>query len=68
MYGEWLYAKHTIYYDQLPAYFLEFDVLDMQIGEFLSTARRRELLAGLPVAAVRSCSKACPINRSRCRT
>ena len=25
MYGEWLYAKHTVYYDALPHYFLEFD-------------------------------------------
>ena len=27
IYGEWLYAKHTIFYDNLPHYFLEFDVL-----------------------------------------
>src|SRR5436309_3513434 len=38
MYGEWLYAKHTIFYDLLPAYFLEFDLLDTQTGDFLSTA------------------------------
>src|SRR5262249_28287653 len=25
VYGEWVYAKHTIFYDALPAYFLEFD-------------------------------------------
>jgi hypothetical protein len=49
LYGEWLYAKHTIYYDRLPDYFQEFDVLDTATGEFLSTARRRELLRGLPV-------------------
>jgi hypothetical protein len=52
MYGEWLYAKHTIFYDALPAYFLEFDVLDTRDDVFLSTARRRELLAGAPVASV----------------
>lgn len=52
VYGEWLYAKHTIFYDRLPHYFLEFDVLDVEVGTFLSTARRRELLAGLPVASV----------------
>lgn len=49
MYGEWLYAKHTIYYDALPHYFFEFDVLDKQTGEFLSTGARRELLGGAPV-------------------
>jgi hypothetical protein len=47
-----LYAKHTIYYDALPHYFLEFDVLDTQDGTFLSTARRHELLEAAPVASV----------------
>jgi hypothetical protein len=52
MYGEWLYAKHTVFYDRLPHYFLEFDILDTQTGQFLSTERRRQMLAGLPVASV----------------
>jgi hypothetical protein len=52
VYGEWLYAKHTIFYDQLPHYFLEFDVLDTETGMFLSTERRRALLAGLPLVSV----------------
>lgn len=52
MYGEWMYAKHSIYYDRLPHYFLEFDVLDRQEGVFLDTPSRRSLLAGLPVAHV----------------
>ncbi len=52
VYGEWLYAKHTIFYNQLPHYFLEFDVLDTYTGIFLSTVRRQELLAGTPVVAV----------------
>jgi hypothetical protein len=50
--GEWLYAKHTVFYDALPHYLLEFDVLDLQSGEFLSTPRRRELLVGTPLASV----------------
>ncbi|MEZ4454779.1 MAG: RNA ligase family protein [Nannocystaceae bacterium] len=52
MYGEWLYAKHTCFYDALPHYFMEFDVFDRVTGEFYSTPRRRELLAGLPVVSV----------------
>ncbi|HST86918.1 MAG TPA: RNA ligase family protein, partial [Ktedonobacterales bacterium] len=32
LYGEWLYAKHTIYYTDLPHYFLEFDALDTVDG------------------------------------
>jgi hypothetical protein len=52
LFGEWLYAKHTIFYDRLPHYFLEFDVLDTATGDFLSTERRRTLLAGLPLVSV----------------
>jgi hypothetical protein len=48
MYGEWLYAKHTVFYTDLPHYFMEFDILDKTSGEFLSTARRGELLAQVP--------------------
>lgn len=54
LYGEWLYAKHTIFYTDLPHYFMEFDILDKTTGTFLSTARRRELLHRLPfVVSVR---------------
>lgn len=52
MYGEWMYAKHTCFYDALPAYFLEFDVFDRQSGHYLSTEARRELLYGLPIVPV----------------
>ena len=52
MYGEWMYAKHTVFYDRLPHYFMEFDVLDRDTGLFLSTAARRALLTGLPIMPV----------------
>ncbi len=52
MYGEWLYARHTIPYDQLPHYFLEFDILDRESGDFLSTDARQRLVAGGPVVSV----------------
>ncbi|MFD6949046.1 DNA ligase [Nocardiopsis sp. TSRI0078] len=52
LYGEWLYAKHTVFYDALPHYFCEFDVLDTRHDVFLSTPRRRELLEGTPVVPV----------------
>jgi hypothetical protein len=52
LYGEWLYAKHTVFYDALPHYFLEFDVLDTATGAFLSTPARRALLDGLPIVSV----------------
>lgn len=54
MYGEWLYAKHTIFYNDLPHYFLEFDVYDQVEGRFLTTAQRRAFLQDLPfVTSVR---------------
>ena len=49
MYGEWLYAKHSIYYDALPHYFMEFDILDRCTGRFLDTPGRRAITDGLPV-------------------
>lgn len=52
VYGEWLYAKHTIFYDALPHYFLEFDMFDTREQVFLSTDRRHEILAGSPVVSV----------------
>lgn len=52
MYGEWMYAKHTVFYDRLPHYFLEFDLFDAEQDVFLSTAARREVLRGSPVASV----------------
>lgn len=52
MYGEWMYAKHSLFYDALPHYFLEFDVYDRDRDIFLDTPSRRELLRGLPVVSV----------------
>jgi len=52
MYGEWCYARHTIFYDKLPHYFLEFDVYDRDEEQFLSTPRRQTLSAGLPIVSV----------------
>ena len=52
VYGEWMGAVHTQFYDALPSLFLEFDVYDRNEGTFLDTAGRDRLLAGTPVPAV----------------
>lgn len=44
MYGEWLYAKHTIHYDKLVHYFLEYDIYDRQTDKWLSTRARYDLI------------------------
>lgn len=52
LYGEWLYAKHKVYYDALPHYFLEFDIFDKEQGVFLDTETRRQMLKGSPIHSV----------------
>lgn len=44
LFGEWLWAKHSIFYDKLPHYFLEFDIYDRQKNTFMSTAARQTFL------------------------
>lgn len=51
IYGEWVLVKHTIFYNALPGYFLEFDILDLETDDFLDTPRRRELLKKLTFVA-----------------
>lgn len=49
-YGEWMYKKHTVYYDNLPHFWMEFDILDKQASThdnliFLDSAERQKLLS-----------------------
>jgi ATP-dependent RNA circularization protein (DNA/RNA ligase family) len=52
LFGEWLYARHSITYDALPDFFLAFDVLDRESGLFLTVAERTAICeaAGIAVA------------------
>ena len=43
LFGEWVYARHSVHYRQLPHYFFEFDIYDKQGQEFLSLERRLAL-------------------------
>ncbi len=52
LYGEWCYAKHSIEYDFLPAWFLAFDIYDHKVGKFLSTKKRSSILEGTGIAEV----------------
>lgn len=44
MYGEWMSNFHTIYYDMLPHFFMEFDIYDTETDTFLSTHERIKLI------------------------
>ena len=64
LYLENMFAKHTEFYDLLPHFMMEYDILDTaegtwtdaynneHPGTWLSTERRRDMLSGLPVVSV----------------
>lgn len=52
LFGEWVYARHSIHYRQLPHFFFEFDIYDKQRSLFLDLASRLALLAGSGVQTV----------------
>ena len=50
LFGEWCAARHSIFYDHLPDWFLVFDVYDLKQQRFFSIQRRDQLARriGLP--------------------
>lgn len=44
LFGEWCFARHSVEYDDLPSWFLGFDIYDRASGHFLSCAMRNHLL------------------------
>ncbi len=52
LFGEWLYARHSLHYRRLPHYFFEFDIYDKQKQVFLDLASRLELLEGTGILTV----------------
>jgi hypothetical protein len=52
LFGEWVYARHSIHYLELPHYFFEFDIFDKAEQKFLTLDRRLELLAGTGIETV----------------
>ena len=52
VYGEWCYAKHSIYYNRLPDWFIAFDVFDKTEKRFLSVRNRNAMLQNLHLAIV----------------
>lgn len=57
LFGEWCYATHSIYYDQLPDYFIGFDLYDKKESRFLSVERRDRLLRDMEIAIIPKYSK-----------
>lgn len=53
LFGEWVYATHSIAYTRLPDYFLAFDIYDGKGGKFLSWRERNRCLEGTGIHTVR---------------
>lgn len=52
LFGEWVYARHSIHYRGLPHYFFEFDIYDKSGDLFLDLRRRLALLDGTGLQTV----------------
>jgi hypothetical protein len=52
IFGEWLYARHSVHYRGLPHYFFEFDIYDKRREQFLDLESRLALLAGTGILTV----------------
>lgn len=52
LFGEWCFAKHSVGYDNLPDYFLGFDIFDKQNRQFLSIKKRNERFKDMDVFTV----------------
>lgn len=52
LFGEWVYARHSIHYRRLPHYFFEFDIYDKPQQAFLDLQQRQKLLDGTGIHTV----------------
>ena len=52
LFGEWCAARHSIYYNHLPDWFIAFDIYDRHAGQFWSTVRRDTFVEGLGFTVV----------------
>jgi hypothetical protein len=52
LFGEWVYARHSVFYRQLPHYFFEFDIYDKEAESFLDLGQRLKLLDGAGIETV----------------
>jgi hypothetical protein len=52
LFGEWVYARHSVLYRRLPHYFFEFDIYDKVTGVFLDLEQRLALLEGTGLQTV----------------
>jgi atypical dual specificity phosphatase len=52
LFGEWVWARHSVHYNKLPAYFVAFDIYNKKEGRFVSARVRDQRLDGLGIPVV----------------
>ena len=52
LFGEWLYARHSVHYRRLPHFFFEFDIYDKQQAKFLDLGSRLAMLENTGILTV----------------
>lgn len=57
LFGEWCYAKHSVYYDHLPDWFIGFDIFDIKCEKFFSVDKRNFFLKEMGVEPVPQLAK-----------
>lgn len=54
IYGEWMFAKHSIEYDKLPSWFLAYDIYVVEERKFLSPERFIEIMSKTKISFIPS--------------
>jgi hypothetical protein len=52
LFGEWIYARHSLHYRRLSHYFFEFDIYDKSKGGFLDLSTRLTMLSDTGIHTV----------------
>lgn len=65
LFGEWLFAKHSIHYTNLPDYFIAFDIFDKKEKRFFSLTERNQSLKNTGIKYVHQICKETNITKKR---
>ena len=65
LFGEWLFAKHSIHYTKLPSLFLAFDIFDVEKKEYLDVGSRNAILNKTRIQTVPTIAQESNLTRNR---
>ncbi len=57
LFGEWCYAQHSVFYDNLPDWFLGFDIFNKERLRFLSCSKRDALFRDIGISGIPGITK-----------